>query len=546
MRPIYKTELVKTVVLAGSLLSAVYFVAAYAPARLSTEFDDAYMYCRYASNFLAGNGFSWNAADGPAFGATSPAFLFLVTVSKSLFTADDSFLLSFTSFYASILGLGVLLLVGYKFGKLLSKKHLPLLVIPLCLVSTSFRYHSFTGMETTLAFLTNAILILAVVVYSRKPGDTRFVFMLLASVLTFTVRPDNGIYSMLFPIVYLLSVRKLPPKRAAVFLIAFIAAAVLLLLLYSRLFGSPLPVPFYAKSGDYFSGYAGRANWNASGYLLLFLKDVAPFAGIVILFGRKSTVPALLAILLPVAFTFVYYATTLQIMGWFARYYFPSIPFVVFAAFTAVEDKLKNRYPVSLLKRVPALVVFLAPICLSPLKTVIINWWENSVPKVQLYSTETVYATSAHTTLEAIPWWNSIQYVSAVAGGLPPGIKIAATEYGYIASENLHAVIIDMAGLHDMELARSGFSSTRILSRLPDFIWMPHTDYTRFRAFLLDDPVFYENYAFYPEVFNYGVAMRLNSSYFCEMQTTLDSVFSLAYPGRELSEFLASVQPVGQ
>jgi len=542
MRPFYKTQSVKTVVAVISLLSAVYFVVAYAPARLSTEFDDAYMYCRYASNFLAGYGFSWNAADGPAFGATSPVFLFLITVSKSLFTADNSFLLSFTSFSAGLLGLGVLVFAGYKSGKLLSKKHLPLLVIPLCLVSTSFRYHSFTGMETTLAFLANAILILSVVLYSSKPGETRFVLMLLASVLTFMVRPDNGIYSLLFPALYLLSVRKLPLKRAAVFLIVFAAAAGFLALLYSRLFGSPLPVPFYAKSGDYFSGYSGRANWNAAGYLLHFLRDVAPFTGIVILFGRKTTVPALLAILLPVAFTFVYYATTLQIMGWFARYYFPSIPFVVFAAFIAVEDKLKNRYPVSLLKRVPVLIAFLAPIYFSPLKIGITNWWESSVPVVQLYSPKTVYITADHSTLEPIPWWNAIQYISTVAGSLPPGITVAATEYGYIASENLHAVIIDMAGLHDMELARSGFSSTRILSRHPDFIWLPHTDYTSFRTMLLDDPDFYENYAFYPGVFNYGVALRLNSSCYNEMLTTLDSVFCQAYPGRELNEFLASVQ----
>jgi len=222
----------------------------------------------------------------------------------------------------------------------------------------------------------------------------------------------------------------------------------------------------------------------------------------------------------------------------------PAIPFVVFAAFVVMEDRLKNRYTVSMFKRIPALIVFLAPIYFSPLTTGIIKRWENSVPAAQLCFPETNYATAGHSILEAIPWWVSIKYMSAVAGSLPSGIKIAATEYGYIASENTHAVIIDMAGLHDMELAQSGFSSASILSRRPDIVWMPHTDYTCFRTLLLDDPVFYENYAFYPEVFNYGVALRLNSRYFSEMQTTLDSVFSLAYPRRELSEFLASVQPI--
>lgn len=60
------TRFPKLIIVFVSLLSIVCFIAIYAPSRLSTEFDDLYMYCRYASNYLSGNGFSWNASDGPA------------------------------------------------------------------------------------------------------------------------------------------------------------------------------------------------------------------------------------------------------------------------------------------------------------------------------------------------------------------------------------------------------------------------------------------------------------------------------------------------
>jgi len=68
---------------------------------------------------------------------------------------------------------------------------------------------------------------------------------------------------------------------------------------------------------------------------------------------------------------------------------------------------------------------------------------------------------------------------------------------------------------------------------------MPHTDYTLFRKMLLDDPVFRQHYEYYPGVFNYGVALRLNSSLHDEMPTVLNSAFSLAYPGRELVDYCA-------
>src|SRR5690606_23835886 len=43
-------------------------------------FDDALFFKRFAGNWLAGEGFSWNAADGPVFGNTSQSFQIIVGI----------------------------------------------------------------------------------------------------------------------------------------------------------------------------------------------------------------------------------------------------------------------------------------------------------------------------------------------------------------------------------------------------------------------------------------------------------------------------------
>src|SRR5512138_4009826 len=50
-----------------------------------TDFDDAYMYLRYADHLLAGHGVAWNAGEGPVFGVTRLLHLGVVAVLRWLF-----------------------------------------------------------------------------------------------------------------------------------------------------------------------------------------------------------------------------------------------------------------------------------------------------------------------------------------------------------------------------------------------------------------------------------------------------------------------------
>ncbi len=397
-------------------------------------------------------------------------------------------------------------------------------------------------METTLSFASNSLLILSVLLYGRKPGAKTFIVVLLCSVFTFTVRPDNGVYALLFPSLFLLADGRIRFKKALLLAGLFAVMAGILLLVYAGLFGSALPIPFYAKSGGFFQGYAGAANWNAVGYILTFLRDTAPFTAVVILLAGRKRALELLSVLVPLFITFIYFSSTVQIMGWFARYYFPSIPFVVLSAWIVLKEAMSKRIRLTagyLAKRTAVLLLVFLPVFCSPVRTGVTGLWGKAHSQTTLFTPDTEFRTLSGRLPESIPWWDSIRYMASLVGELPEGVTVAASEHGYLASENMHAVIIDMAGLHDIELARAGFSSGRILSRQPDLVWLPHTDYTWFRKALLDDPVFQDGYDYYPGVMNYGVALRRESPIHDEMLSALESVFRRACPGETLNDFLA-------
>jgi len=349
------------------------------------------------------------------------------------------------------------------------------------------------------------------------------------------------VYALIFPSLFLLACGRIRIKKALILAGLFAVAVGILLLVYAGLFGSALPVPFYTKSGGFFKGYTGAANWNAVGYILTFLRDTAPFTAAVILLASRKKALELLSVLVPLIITFIYFSSTVQIMGWFARYYFPSIPFVVLSAWIVLDHAISNRVRLSavyLAKRTALLLLVFLPVFCSPVRTGVMDLWGKAHSQTTLFTPDTEYRTVSGRLPESIPWWDSILHMASLVGELPEGVTIAATEHGYLASENMHAVIIDMAGLHDSERARAGFSSGRILSRQPDLVWLPHTDYTWFRKALLDDPVFQDGYDYYPGVMNYGVALRRESPLHEEMLSALESAFQRACPDESLSEFL--------
>jgi hypothetical protein len=59
-------------------------------------------------------------------------------------------------------------------------------------------------------------------------------------------------------------------------------------------------------------------------------------------------------------------------LGWFARYYFPSIPFVVLSAWIVLKEAMSNRILLTagyLAKRVAVLLLVFLPVFCTPVRT---------------------------------------------------------------------------------------------------------------------------------------------------------------------------------
>lgn len=524
------------------MLAAVLFIAIYTPDRYGTRFDDSYMFARYADNFIAGHGFSWNIENGPAYGITSPAYLILVTSAKSIApTPDNSFLLSVLSLAAFLLGAAIVTWSGSLQRAEKTAYGWYFLFFPLCLLAPMCRYHPFTGMDTTLSFAFNALLVLLTVLYVNRSGRLRLILLACGAVLAVQVRPDNGIYALLFPALFLFLSGKEHRKSAVLLILLTCAGCLAFLMLWKKVFGSCLPIPFYAKSGNFLQGYAGSLNWNPVEYLLLFLRDSSPFILIILLFSGRRTIPAIVSVLVPLTATFAFFHHSSQVMGWFSRYYFPSLPYIAFLSFLSLDGRLDRGIRMGNRRTIfgtVSSVLFLTVVFSASIRSSLGKAWSDSQESICSHEAASGIFYSYESCPPPIGWWDCIQYMSRFVGTLPPGIRIAATEHGYIAAENLHAHVIDMAGLHDLTLAREGFSAEHILDQDPDLIWMPHTDYVLFRRQLEGSTWFRRNYEYYPGLFNYGIAVNRNSAMCDTITSSLAAIVEEAYPGNTLDLYL--------
>jgi hypothetical protein len=313
-------------------------------------------------------------------------------------------------------------------------------------------------------------------------------------------------------------------------------------MLWKMVFGSYVPIPFYAKSGNFLQGYTGSLNWNPVEFLLLFLRDSSPFILIILLFSGRRTIPAVISVLVPLTATFVFFHHSTQVMGWFSRYYFPSLPYIAFLSFVSLGERLDKGFQISKRRLTIGAVsslLFLPVVFSASIRSSLEKAWSDSQEAVHHREAVSGVIYSYESCPPLIGWWDCIQYMSRFVGTLPPGIRIAATEHGYMAAENLHAHVIDMAGLHDLTLAREGFSAEHILDQDPDLIWMPHTDYILFRRELENYSEFRSCYEYYPGLFNYGIAVNRNSALCDTVTSSLAAIVEEAYPGNTLDLYLA-------
>jgi hypothetical protein len=506
---------------------------------LTTTFDDAYMFMRYADNMLAGLGVSWNPDGIQTYGATSLLYLFVIVAARGLFSwVDGGTVLVVTS---AVFGMASLVLMAVGCARLSSSdvfKKYPLLfptfLAALFFLSPDFLFHATSGMDTTLALFCNVLLIFATLNWVKINNVTSLILLILAGYASFLARPDNLIYAVLFPVLcgfFFLGEDRM--KRIAAFLAGFAAVLALDTGVKYMIFGDPLPLPFYAKTAGYDDGYAGAVRWNPISYIFSFGALMLPFLLILVFSASKSNRLLAVSFLIPMLMTFAYFFSVVQIMGFGARYYFPSVPFFVIDSFLLLDGGLQESAGTNLIKqpvRAAAALLLIVFLFFSPIQTTLEQAYKNAfIPSI----TDDEIARE----LPELGWWQAIHAVAEICAQLPAGTKVAMTEYGLAGAEASQIHIIDPLGLHDPFFAHNGFSPVEFFARKPDLIWFPHPDYTGIVASIQGSPNLVEEYDYYPGAFDYGIAIRRDAGDSARIYETIASAWETAYPGLALESY---------
>jgi hypothetical protein len=484
------------------------------------EFDDAFMFVRYAENILAGNGYSWNAGE-PIYGNTSILYTYIIAANTWLFGKYLS--ISWILISASIVfGIGFLIHLQMGLGRHVEspflKNHLiiALITLPFIVFPLIYGFHISTGMETTLSLFLHSIFVFSTLRVFKEKSDS-FIGLLAVSItgyLLFLTRPDNAIVVALFPVILLASVKKWALIRNYV-LIMILLIGIDSLVKYAA-FGEILPLSFYAKKSGFTEGYTAKYFWNPIKYITQMSAYLLPYILAISLFVRKKSIFFLLAFLLPLALTFGYYFTFDQIMGFNARLYFPFLPYLIVPAILLMDNALldikKGDQSLwnfnALISKTSVVIVFLLITVFSKYR--FINQYESWAIKTG--------------NKNAIPIENleqrkfnrekSIIIISDWLKEFPDDFVFGATEHGYISGDNPTKTILDFSGLHNRYIAKHGYDESVLRANPPDFIWMPHQDLTVLHFKIRTGQFFQDNYEYIPNYFAFGCAIRKDSQYY--------------------------------
>lgn len=502
----------------------------------ATYFDDAHMFIRYAKNFLAGFGHAWNRDGVQTYGSTSLLHFLVVTLLRGTLPYQDAAVLKLASYLMGLPAIAVLAGICSHFSRSRVLHRRPLLwcalLCPLLIFSDVFLYHSRTGMDTMLAFLCNSLLILAALHWVRASRAIALIPVLLMAYLCFLARPDSGVYALFFPT--LLALCTLPREKRNRRAGAFVAGLGVLLLADAAvkhlIFGNPLPLPFYAKSAGFYEGYAGAKHWNPVAYLILFVGAGLPFLFPTAVWAGRAHARTLIPFLVPPVLTIGYFFTATQIMGFHARFLYPAMPFLIVSGALVLDSQFNDegeptlRFSRAAIARLLGLILIigLLPVLARTLPPVYERAFLSQAPEHPIHVR---FATADPRPLPGVERQTALTVLAEAARQFPEGTVISLSEYGFIGAQAPHVTIVDPLGLHDRLYALQGFSADDFFEREPDFIWMPHHDYTYIVAAILNAPRFAAEYDYYPGAFSYGAAIRRDSAH----RQVIEQAFGIAW-----------------
>jgi hypothetical protein len=507
-----------------------------------TDFDDAYMFARYAKHLAAGHGLTWNIGEPPVNGVTGLLHLLVVTLFHMLRPAwDDGRLLVAASAAAGLLAIAAIALTCARFSPHPALRGRPLvwaaIFLPLIAYGEAFGFHARTGMDTMSSLLANVVLIFATLRLCEQPSRRAAALCALAGWLAIFARPDNALYALLCPLGAIALVCPRPRRPLLATFVPLLALLVGLDLGLRRVFlGTALPLAFYAKRPFAYGGFVGEYTWNPFLFLEVFLTAAAPFLIVLLLFARRRHARTLAVLLIPLALTCASLFSLNHIMGHLGRFFFPSLPFLAIPAAGVIDAQWRawTLLNGTLRAALTALFLLAGPTALEAAA----RRYESRAATQPLASLDG-WSIPAQAELPELDSWRSSIEIAQFAAAAPPGSSFAMSEHGLVGARAPDAKIIDLVGLHDREVALHGFSIRALERKQPDVIWLPHWDYTQMLRDLYDSDDFWTHYDFYPDAFTYGVALRRDSPRAAALRELFMQRWKVSYPGVPLDERLA-------
>ena len=496
----------------------------YAHAGAATLFDDAFMFQRYANNFLHGRGVRWNPSGEPTYGLTSLATLLVSVPARLVAGAGRPAVAALLT--SLVPGLAVLVLTGWlihRAPRVSRGARLAVLMTAMTMLALGHgTTHFLSGMDTMLALAYLAAYLAFASSVESGPSTRRGVLLGLFGGMALAVRPELGLLTVLLPLAQSFAPRAELRRASRAALGATLATLGAHLLLARVYFHSALPLPFYAKALGLY-GPTMRRQYRGRGSLELvtFIVDHWPLFAIIALdIARsarryirdtstleKATLGSAL-LLLGYEWLFV-----LPIMYYDQRFYQPLLPALVFVAVRAagrLEAAWKRR---SLASLVPLSVVL--GFALVPAFATV------GQDAVRIASAEGRPSRFDMRLFALSPGVQKNLFRPDAFAALPDDVVIASSEVGLLGAIAPKKTIIDLAGLNDPAIVKQGLSAARVFEGGgPDVLYLPHPDYREFIIDLLSAPEIrgYELYAPGSLGTIIGLGIKRSSPHFARMK----------------------------
>jgi hypothetical protein len=511
----------------------------------SYVWDDSFMFVRYADNIISCHQLSWNPCGIHTYGLTSLLFLVVVVPIRLLFPKDPALcaLLSSVISGFAFLFLLIVLLERNVRASPLRKQIVALMVsVSVYIAVGPLTTHFVSGMDTTfvMAYLTAYILFISG--KSQSLSRTSVFISGILGGLSFLARPDLLLYATVVPLsMVFLEQQSDRRKEAAAILGLSVAISAGLVFTANWYFGSPVPLGFFVKGlrsyGDNIYQVYNSTSFHA---LISYILYYGIFFGALVLniwTIRSSLVKHTWSLeigLLIATLSFLIYYTffVLQIMYYASRFYYPTLPAVIYLGATSLTQMASRGNCPGLIRTG---IERNGRVLLGSLLIVMVGFLglASETFSQRLFRIRPTALVNGNFSLvdeyrlEWRAYWFKLEDFSA----LPNDLVIASTEVGRLGAMNPQKKIVDLTGLNEPYIAKLGFQAERFFRKYqPDLIYLPHPDYAETIREITNCEYFKEFYVWFPAAHletRLGVAIRKDSRYYGQMLKIMGGAVSV-------------------